>query len=153
MNQGATAYINQEHCSGCGECLAVCSWNAISIVEGTARVDPSLCRGCGICSDNCPSRAISLLYPARQPISIGYPTSLPANRPDPKAGMAIARQAATREGSLLARAVRTVAPVALNLALALGQAWLDRASASGVSGSNRPATACQGRRRRKRGGP
>lgn len=58
----ATAFVNEEKCSGCGICVPLCPVNAIEIVSrdghAVAKIDDSLCMGCGVCVASCPSRAI-----------------------------------------------------------------------------------------------
>lgn len=48
-------------CIGFGDCAAVCPQNAISIVDGVARVDKIKCIGCGICVRECPQGTIRLV--------------------------------------------------------------------------------------------
>jgi heterodisulfide reductase subunit A len=58
---GIVAEINQNKCSGCGVCVAVCPYNAVSLAEkGKAVVNEALCKGCGNCSSSCRSDAPSL---------------------------------------------------------------------------------------------
>jgi heterodisulfide reductase subunit A len=54
--------INEMICSGCGTCVAVCPYNAISLdpEKLTASVDESLCKGCGTCAASCRASAIDL---------------------------------------------------------------------------------------------
>ena len=55
-----TAYIIEEDCSGCKTCLALCPYNAISILADNkkAQINEVLCKGCGTCVASCPSGAI-----------------------------------------------------------------------------------------------
>jgi MinD superfamily P-loop ATPase len=55
---GTLAVIDPEKCTGCGECEAVCRFNAISSNDGMYRVIPLECEGCGYCSKVCPENAI-----------------------------------------------------------------------------------------------
>ena len=58
-----TAVINQEKCTGCGECTSSCPLDAISLNEeqdGKACIDSDICGECGACIDVCPVSAISL---------------------------------------------------------------------------------------------
>jgi heterodisulfide reductase subunit A len=55
------AYVNELVCTGCGQCVQVCPFNAISLNSdsGIATVDESLCRGCGTCAGTCRVSAIT----------------------------------------------------------------------------------------------
>ncbi|MDY6878527.1 MAG: 4Fe-4S binding protein, partial [Chloroflexota bacterium] len=51
------------YCMGCGKCVVVCPYTAISLGEdGKANVNAALCKGCGSCVAACPSDAITLLH-------------------------------------------------------------------------------------------
>jgi heterodisulfide reductase subunit A len=56
--------VDQEKCSGCGVCVPLCPYNAISLVEVNgvqrAKIDITQCKGCGVCTAACPSKAIKL---------------------------------------------------------------------------------------------
>jgi NAD-dependent dihydropyrimidine dehydrogenase PreA subunit len=53
------AFINENRCTGCGNCIEVCPYGAI-IIHGKASVDSSTCTGCGLCISQCPRNAITL---------------------------------------------------------------------------------------------
>jgi heterodisulfide reductase subunit A len=55
----AVAEVDQEKCSGCGECILACPYNAIERVEGKAQVNVALCKGCGTCVGACLAKAIT----------------------------------------------------------------------------------------------
>ena len=58
---GKRASIDRDRCTGCGECVGVCRFGAIS--ENSRReavIDPISCEGCGICHLVCPTDAISM---------------------------------------------------------------------------------------------
>ena len=48
-------------CLGYGDCVRICPENAISIVNGVAKVDPRKCIGCGMCTRECPNNIIHLI--------------------------------------------------------------------------------------------
>lgn len=50
--------INYEDCNGCGECVDICSENAIILQNGKAVLDHELCKGCQVCIESCPQGAI-----------------------------------------------------------------------------------------------
>jgi len=60
--EAATAFVDEEVCSGCGYCEAVCPYTAIEIdpKRKVAKVNEALCKGCGACAVNCPSKAMQL---------------------------------------------------------------------------------------------
>lgn len=47
-------------CLGYGDCVQVCNYDAIHILEGLARVDYTKCIGCGACTKACPRGIISI---------------------------------------------------------------------------------------------
>ncbi len=56
------AVVDEELCSGCMICIALCPYTAISFVShdgtGVARVNEALCKGCGTCVAACPAGAL-----------------------------------------------------------------------------------------------
>ncbi len=48
-------------CLGYGDCVKVCQYNAIHVVNGVAVVDPDACVGCGMCGKACPQHLISMV--------------------------------------------------------------------------------------------
>jgi len=50
-------------CTGCGKCIPVCPYTAISLGEdGKSVINAALCKGCGTCAAACPSDAIQPLH-------------------------------------------------------------------------------------------
>ena len=60
LHEPTVAWVDEEVCIGCGQCVSVCGYRAISLDEGrkVARVNQALCQGCGACSASCPSKAM-----------------------------------------------------------------------------------------------
>jgi len=60
--EAATAQVDEDVCSGCGYCEAVCTYNAVEVNPRTkiAEVNEAICKGCGACAVNCPSKAMQL---------------------------------------------------------------------------------------------
>ena len=46
-------------CIGLGDCAAVCENDAVTIINGVAKIIPSLCGACGQCAAACPNGLIS----------------------------------------------------------------------------------------------
>ena len=62
--EGIIARVDQELCAGCGLCVTLCPYEAMSLVqtESGKRADntPTNCKGCGTCAASCPQRAITV---------------------------------------------------------------------------------------------
>jgi len=57
------SHVLTRYCTGCGKCVVVCPYTAISLGEdGKAGVNAALCKGCGSCAAACPSDAIAPLH-------------------------------------------------------------------------------------------
>jgi len=55
------AVVDPEKCSGCGRCVEVCRFDAISQMDGAkALTDPISCEGCAVCYFVCPDEAIRM---------------------------------------------------------------------------------------------
>ncbi len=48
-------------CVGFGECLSVCAFGAIQMIDGIAVIDDDKCTGCGMCVDVCPRTIIKMM--------------------------------------------------------------------------------------------
>ncbi len=57
-------------CLGFGDCVLVCQYGALSIVDGVAVVDKDLCTGCGMCAAKCPNHLIAIL-PSASEVFVG----------------------------------------------------------------------------------
>ncbi len=69
MSSGAIAHVDQVACVACGDCVAICPFKAIDMVnrevtrrsfKDCAEVNPALCKGCGTCTAACRSGCITL---------------------------------------------------------------------------------------------
>lgn len=52
--------IDEDRCSGCGLCVNICPYNAVTMKDNIAKINTILCRGCGSCAAICPSGAATL---------------------------------------------------------------------------------------------
>jgi heterodisulfide reductase subunit A len=64
-SRALAADVDKNLCTGCGNCVEVCAFGAISMhsregVLDSSHIDPLLCTGCGNCVVACPVKAISL---------------------------------------------------------------------------------------------
>jgi heterodisulfide reductase subunit A len=63
-----TAEVVAEKCVGCADCVPVCPYTAIALIENAekehlvAEVNAALCKGCGTCVATCPAGAIKALH-------------------------------------------------------------------------------------------
>ncbi|MBA7684439.1 Ferredoxin--NADP reductase [subsurface metagenome] len=58
--------VNQDICSGCGICVAVCGYDATKLVKSNkglvSVIDDLKCKRCGVCSATCPADAITIKH-------------------------------------------------------------------------------------------
>jgi heterodisulfide reductase subunit A len=59
---GKVAYVKESRCSGCGACVTVCAYNAVSLDEErrVSVINEAICKGCGACAATCRAAAIRL---------------------------------------------------------------------------------------------
>jgi len=69
--EGSVSFVNPEICIGCGSCVEVCPYNAITLESSSttleeititvrkSKINPAMCKGCGTCVAKCPVRAIT----------------------------------------------------------------------------------------------
>jgi len=64
--EAITALVDEDLCSGCRVCEAVCEYSAIEMQEKegklTSKVLEALCKGCGTCGASCPTGAITMRH-------------------------------------------------------------------------------------------
>jgi heterodisulfide reductase subunit A len=60
LHEPVVATVDTEVCSGCGQCVSICAYQAIELdpKKGVARVNEALCEGCGACAVACPAKAM-----------------------------------------------------------------------------------------------
>ncbi|MFW9923323.1 MAG: FAD-dependent oxidoreductase [Candidatus Thorarchaeota archaeon] len=59
------ANVDSDVCAGCGTCISVCAFQALSLTENQnghirSSINKILCEGCGACAAACPSNAITM---------------------------------------------------------------------------------------------
>ena len=51
--------VDEDKCTYCGKCAAICRFNAIVVLDQTVLVFTELCHGCGGCAMVCPAAAVA----------------------------------------------------------------------------------------------
>ena len=72
-------------CIGLGDCVSVCEFDAIRVINGVAVVDATVCTSCGKCIKTCPQNLISL-KPVSAPVMVKC-----SNKDLGKAAMAVCK--------------------------------------------------------------
>jgi len=54
--------VADDFCTACGACLKACAHDAISLIEGKARIDAERCTGCGRCISVCATKAVQIQW-------------------------------------------------------------------------------------------
>ena len=70
--------VNEDLCSGCGVCVAVCAYDASKVVKSdnkrVAVIDTLRCKRCGLCVSACPSGAVTIKDGLAETIADAYAT-------------------------------------------------------------------------------
>jgi NAD-dependent dihydropyrimidine dehydrogenase PreA subunit len=134
--------IELDRCDGCGNCVEVCPEEAISLVNGVARIDSGSCTECEVCVQVCPNGAIRVA----RPIAVREePAAAMVQRPRPGTLATLAGATLSFIGSqLLPRAADAIVGA------------LDRRLTGEPAAESRESAPTEGkpggRRRRRRGG-
>jgi electron transport complex protein RnfB len=68
-------------CIGCGKCVKVCPFEAITLENNLAYIDPAKCKSCRKCEQECPKGAIQAInFPPRKP-KVEAPAGEAATKP------------------------------------------------------------------------
>lgn len=70
MEQHSTVapVVADQFCTACAACLKACVHDAISFIEGRARIDAGRCAGCGRCVTVCEEKAIKIQWNEEVPL-------------------------------------------------------------------------------------
>ena len=61
--------IDDELCTGCGDCVPDCTEGSLEIVDGKARlVEDKFCDGLGACLKSCPTGALTIIERETRPV-------------------------------------------------------------------------------------
>ncbi|MBL7162860.1 MAG: 4Fe-4S binding protein [Anaerolineales bacterium] len=133
-------FIDEEKCTGCGECVDVCPTDAILLQNGKAFIDISFCEGCEVCMDSCSQGAIG--YGAVVPVpEKAFPVPQGTIR-NPPGSISLREAVLPVIGSILLWTGRELAPRLANLAVD----YLDRRLQSTESGTTYNNIQRRGRR-------
>jgi heterodisulfide reductase subunit A-like polyferredoxin len=58
--EGLRIEVDQEKCIGCEQCMEVCVFKGMEMVDDKAHIREKFCLGCGRCANVCPQDAISI---------------------------------------------------------------------------------------------
>lgn len=76
------AQVNEDLCTGCGKCVKVCPFQAISLdqTRNIAAIVEAKCNGCGSCAATCPVGAMQLRHFKDEQILAMIESALPSSR-------------------------------------------------------------------------
>lgn len=84
-------------CIGCGKCVKVCAFGAITVENGVAYIDSQKCKLCRKCVNECPTGAIVLKGMDPLPKEPKAPAAKPAEKPAAPAAKVVEKPAAPVE--------------------------------------------------------
>jgi heterodisulfide reductase subunit A-like polyferredoxin len=60
------ARVDEDTCTGCGDCVDLCSLEAMELSGDTVSINEAFCVGCGACVSTCPTESLSLVRVSRK---------------------------------------------------------------------------------------
>ncbi len=75
----APPIVDAEHCNGCDLCRLACPYEAITVVDGLARVDGARCDRCGLCVTRCRHGALAWQPAPTAPATATAPAAVTAS--------------------------------------------------------------------------
>ncbi|MHA2288781.1 MAG: indolepyruvate ferredoxin oxidoreductase subunit alpha [Promethearchaeota archaeon] len=58
--EGVSVTVDEDLCIGCEDCMEVCTFEGMEMIDGLARINQEKCLGCGRCERVCPNKAITI---------------------------------------------------------------------------------------------
>ena len=52
-SSGFVSDVDPALCTGCGSCVALCQFHALTLIDGISTVNSEACMGCGVCVSHC----------------------------------------------------------------------------------------------------
>lgn len=139
-------FIDEDKCTGCGDCLQACPEEAIVVQEDKAVINQELCTSCGDCMTACPESAIYEVEAA------------PMVREQAQPAQVTRQSTLSRARPAIVSTLAAAAPLAVDAVTGLVRRWLDgRRVTRRAGGQAEPGAGGQaepgrgGRRRRQRG--
>jgi NAD-dependent dihydropyrimidine dehydrogenase PreA subunit len=140
-------FIDEDKCTGCGDCLEVCpEEGAIVLQEDKAVINQDICTGCADCLTACPEGAIYEVEAAPMVVEQTQPAQ------------ATRQSTLSRARPAIVSTLAAAAPLAVDALAGLARRWLEgRSVARRTGGQAEPGSGGQagpgsgGRRRRQRG--
>jgi len=139
-------FIDEDKCTGCGDCLQACPEEAIVVQEDKAVINQELCTSCADCMTACPESAIYEVEAA------------PMVREQAQPPQVRRQSALIRARPAIVSTLAAAAPLAVDAVTGLVRRWLEgRSVARRAGGQAEPAPGNQtgpgrgGRRRRQMG--
>ena len=133
-------FVDEDNCTGCGDCLQVCPQEAIVFHQVKAVINHDLCTGCAACMPACPEGAIYKMEAALMTAEQTQPAQ------------AAKQSALTQARPAIVPTLAAALPLAVDAVIGVAKRWLDERSVDkrpvGAAGSERGG---RQRRRRTRG--
>lgn len=74
-SSGFISQVDDELCAGCGVCVDICPFDAITIPQSAPQIDEACCMGCGLCISHCAVGALQLTAAPHKGLPLEVPVA------------------------------------------------------------------------------
>lgn len=74
-SSGFISQVDDALCAGCGVCVDICPFDAMTMPQSAPQIDEARCMGCGLCISHCAVGALQLTAAPQKGLPLEVPVA------------------------------------------------------------------------------